>query len=419
MCDPSAVLARLAGSSGPDLSMLAREDPFAAVRRKLAVQESIESDRDASASQASGVEPSNTGQNTRGDRVGKSTPVSTLPPRHRHSRRLGPQQSSNRQTKQTPSVISEQVRQRKPQAHRQRLQLQREAVKSRASTTDAEPRNDEAMSTDDFLATLDPSLRRAILAEQLAEFLAGLDPRYAAERREHARRLQANDEPVMFMHHTLSEDLSGSQESIISQRLARLGATSQKPIRHKVREERFGFGPATGTAAAAPGNTSPASAQDFSHDLTEQQPRRDDESTDPKLTDQEFNDGQYFERIPSIQRIYISDLDYLSIGALIGTVSQHQAPAFYSFIYKHLLRRPSFDVSVPTEGLKRFELGFHIPYREWRDTRIPGSGAIQGFPSKILDSSLMATLFAAIKRCRISTSAQPKLRAMSTTRRSR
>lgn len=45
------------------------------------------------------------------------------------------------------------------------------------------------MDNDDFLATLDPALRRAILAEQPVEILEQLAPRHAAEGREHARRL--------------------------------------------------------------------------------------------------------------------------------------------------------------------------------------------------------------------------------------
>ena len=88
-----------------------------------------------------------------------------------------------------PEDIREEIRQQEAHAQRRR---DREAARRQAATaTTAAAGQTQAgeMDNDDFLATLDPALRRAILAEQPVEILEQLAPRHAAEGREHARRL--------------------------------------------------------------------------------------------------------------------------------------------------------------------------------------------------------------------------------------
>lgn len=85
-----------------------------------------------------------------------------------------------------PEDIREEIRQQEAHAQRRR---EREAARRQAAASGAAPAQAGVMDNDDFLATLDPVLRRAILAEQPVEILDQLDPRHAAEGREQARRL--------------------------------------------------------------------------------------------------------------------------------------------------------------------------------------------------------------------------------------
>ncbi|KAK5101811.1 E3 ubiquitin-protein ligase tom1 [Lithohypha guttulata] len=84
-----------------------------------------------------------------------------------------------------PEDIREEIRAQEvaTQRRRERERLRREAqaVVGGIQPGDMEP--------DDFLATLEPALRRAILAEQPPEILNALNPQHAAEGRAHARSM--------------------------------------------------------------------------------------------------------------------------------------------------------------------------------------------------------------------------------------
>ena len=84
-----------------------------------------------------------------------------------------------------PEDIRDEIRQQ--EAHAQRRRERDEARRQAAQAAGANPQGE--MDNDDFFATLDPALRRAILAEQPNEILDQLAPRHAQEGREHARRL--------------------------------------------------------------------------------------------------------------------------------------------------------------------------------------------------------------------------------------
>ncbi|RMZ82489.1 hypothetical protein DV737_g2008, partial [Chaetothyriales sp. CBS 132003] len=84
-----------------------------------------------------------------------------------------------------PEDIREEIRQQ--EAHAQRRREREEARRQQAQTAGQGQAGE--MDNDDFFATLDPVLRRAILAEQPAEILDQLAPRHAQEGREHARRI--------------------------------------------------------------------------------------------------------------------------------------------------------------------------------------------------------------------------------------
>jgi len=90
-----------------------------------------------------------------------------------------------------PEDIREEIRTQEvaAQRRRERERTRREAHRNGSLPQAADP------DTDDFLAMLDPALRRTILAEQPAEILNALDPRHAAEGRAHARS--------MLFHHRL------------------------------------------------------------------------------------------------------------------------------------------------------------------------------------------------------------------------
>lgn len=84
-----------------------------------------------------------------------------------------------------PEEIREEIRQQEAYDRRRR---ERDEARRRAAEQGG-PAQAEDMDSDNFLATLDPALRRAILAEQPPEILQQLDPRHAAEGRAHARTL--------------------------------------------------------------------------------------------------------------------------------------------------------------------------------------------------------------------------------------
>jgi E3 ubiquitin-protein ligase HUWE1 len=85
-----------------------------------------------------------------------------------------------------PEEVREEIRQSEANAQ---LQREREAARREATAAAGRPAQAEDMNNDDFLATLDPALRREILGEQSNDILAQLNPRFAAEGREHARRI--------------------------------------------------------------------------------------------------------------------------------------------------------------------------------------------------------------------------------------
>ncbi|RMZ91622.1 hypothetical protein DV736_g1142, partial [Chaetothyriales sp. CBS 134916] len=84
-----------------------------------------------------------------------------------------------------PEDIREEIRQQ--EAHAQRRREREESRRHQAQTAGQGQASD--IDNDDFFATLDPALRRAILAEQPADILDQLAPRHAQEGREHAGRL--------------------------------------------------------------------------------------------------------------------------------------------------------------------------------------------------------------------------------------
>lgn len=90
-----------------------------------------------------------------------------------------------------PEEIREEIRTQEAAAQRRR---ERERARQEAQSNGSLPQTGN-MDNDDFFATLDPALRRVILAEQPPEILNGLNPQHAAEGRAHARS--------MFFHHRL------------------------------------------------------------------------------------------------------------------------------------------------------------------------------------------------------------------------
>lgn len=85
-----------------------------------------------------------------------------------------------------PEEMREEIRQQELISQRQR---ERDAARREAAVAAGRPAQAEDMNADDFFATLDPALRRVILSEQPQEILDRLDPRHAAEGREHGRRI--------------------------------------------------------------------------------------------------------------------------------------------------------------------------------------------------------------------------------------
>lgn len=85
-----------------------------------------------------------------------------------------------------PEEVREEIRQSEANAQ---LQREREAARREATANAGRAIQADDMNNDDFLATLDPALRREILGEQSQDILAQLNPRFAAEGREHARRI--------------------------------------------------------------------------------------------------------------------------------------------------------------------------------------------------------------------------------------
>lgn len=90
-----------------------------------------------------------------------------------------------------PEDIREEIRAQEAAAQRRR---DRERARREAQAQAGGPPAD--MEPDDFLASLEPALRRAILAEQPQEILNALNPQHAAEGRAHARSILYHRSPM-------------------------------------------------------------------------------------------------------------------------------------------------------------------------------------------------------------------------------
>ena len=73
------------------------------------------------------------------------------------------------------------------------------------------------------------------------------------------------------------------------------------------------------------------------------------------------------------RRVYVTDLDYQSIGAIACTAPRYQRRALCTMIYRHLQYSPWMNIDVPSEGLQRLELTFHLPYKAWRPSLAPNA----------------------------------------------
>lgn len=91
-----------------------------------------------------------------------------------------------------PEDIREEIRAQEAASQRRR-DRERARREAQASAGGAQPGE---MEPDDFLASLEPALRRAILAEQPQEILNALNPQHAAEGRAHARSIFYHRSPM-------------------------------------------------------------------------------------------------------------------------------------------------------------------------------------------------------------------------------
>lgn len=105
-----------------------------------------------------------------------------------------------------PEEIREELRQQEAIAQRRR---ERETARRQAAPAGATQVDD--MGSDDFLATLDPALRRAILAEQPLDILQQLHPTHAAEGRAHHHRMFHQDDSATGRE---GRDVRGQRDSI-------------------------------------------------------------------------------------------------------------------------------------------------------------------------------------------------------------
>ncbi|KXH31009.1 hypothetical protein CSAL01_12923 [Colletotrichum salicis] len=64
--------------------------------------------------------------------------------------------------------------------------------------------------------------------------------------------------------------------------------------------------------------------------------------------------------------LYLTDLDYPTILALVNTAPESQARLLADFFHKHLCARLSIGVEFASEGPQIFILDFHLPFRVWR-----------------------------------------------------
>jgi E3 ubiquitin-protein ligase HUWE1 len=115
-----------------------------------------------------------------------------------------------------PEDIREELLQQEAADRRRR---ERDAARRRATESGVAPRAEE-MDADSFMATLDPALRRSILADQTDEVLSALGPEYAAEARALASRQLHQFGGRMPVGRDAREDRAG-HESISGQKETR------------------------------------------------------------------------------------------------------------------------------------------------------------------------------------------------------
>jgi hypothetical protein len=71
------------------------------------------------------------------------------------------------------------------------------------------------------------------------------------------------------------------------------------------------------------------------------------------------------------QLIFVTDLDAWCVNALIGTASYRQLPHLQAVLYRHLAFEPYFGFETTVEGLRMFQLAFHLPYHALRSSKKP------------------------------------------------
>ncbi|KAI8669666.1 hypothetical protein NCS57_00782300 [Fusarium keratoplasticum] len=64
--------------------------------------------------------------------------------------------------------------------------------------------------------------------------------------------------------------------------------------------------------------------------------------------------------------LFITDLDYWSMMALVSTLSIHQAKALRDSLYRHLAFRGFLGSTYPPSGFSTFQLAFDLPYYAFR-----------------------------------------------------
>lgn len=96
----------------------------------------------------------------------------------------------------------------------------------------------------------------------------------------------------------------------------------------------------------------------------EKEIEKDDQDVEIKAGIEEY----YIENADR-QLIFITDLDRWSMYALIGTASPRQSPGLRGAIYKHLAFENFIGVTIPSRGLKMFQLAFNLPYYTLRKSQ--------------------------------------------------
>ncbi|KAJ5123687.1 hypothetical protein N7448_009784 [Penicillium atrosanguineum] len=107
-----------------------------------------------------------------------------------------------------PAEIREELLQQEAADRRRR---ERETARRQTATTSAPPRAEE-MDAASFLATLDPSLRQAVLADQPEDVLASLGPEYISEARALGGRRMAQFGDMSAVEHRQRNDNADDQE---------------------------------------------------------------------------------------------------------------------------------------------------------------------------------------------------------------